>query len=934
MVKSTSRRIKSISKRAAGKAAPRKPAAPAKAPPKKPSAKAPAKSKWVFGFGNGKAEGRADMRNLLGGKGAGLAEMANLGLPVPAGFTITTAVCTHYYENGNAYPKNLQEQVRAALAQVGRITGKTFGDGDNPLLVSVRSGARASMPGMMDTVLNLGLNDATVEALAKNSGDKRFAYDSYRRFITMYSDVVLGLGHYHFEEILDDHKDRNGYTLDTDLTADDWVDLVGRYKERLEEEHGAPFPQDPHEQLWGAISAVFGSWMNQRAITYRRLHGIPESWGTAVNVQAMVFGNMGETSATGVAFTRNPSTGEKKLYGEFLINAQGEDVVAGIRTPQEITELARKEAGSDKPSMEKAMPAAFNELTRIYGVLERHYRDMQDLEFTVERGKLWMLQTRLGKRTAKAALRIAVELANEGLITRKEAVTRIDPGALDQLLHPTIDPNAERKIIATGLPASPGAASGEIVFSSDEAEALKAKDRKVILVRVETSPEDIHGMHAAEGILTTRGGLTSHAAVVARGMGKPCVSGAGALRVDYAAGTMSIAGRTFRAGNIITIDGSTGQVLAGRVPMTEPALSGEFGTLMGWADAVRTLGVRANADTPNDARVALKFGAEGIGLCRTEHMFFEEDRIRAVREMILTDDEKSRRAALAKLLPMQRADFVELFEIMQGLPVTIRLLDPPLHEFLPHSEEEIAEVAAAMGADPKKLADRARELHEFNPMLGFRGCRLAIAYPEIAEMQARAIFEAAVEAAKRTGKPVVPEVMVPLIATKAELDLVKASIDAMAEAVARETGTKVAYQVGTMIELPRASLRAAEIAETAEFFSFGTNDLTQTAFGISRDDAASFLGTYMARGILASDPFVSIDREGVGELVRIGVERGRKTKAKLKVGICGEHGGDPASVAFCHEIALDYVSCSPFRVPIARLAAAQAALGKGPAGET
>jgi pyruvate,orthophosphate dikinase len=951
MVKSTSRRTRSNRKPAvparkvaalrkapvSAKPVPPKPAPPKPVPAKpsrpKAAAKAPAKGKWVFGFGNGKAEGRADMRNLLGGKGAGLAEMANLGLPVPPGFTITTAVCTHYYENGNAYPKNLREQVTAALAEVGRITGRAFGDGNNPLLVSVRSGARASMPGMMDTVLNLGLNDATVEALAKKSGDKRFAYDSYRRFITMYSDVVLGLGHHHFEEILDDHKDRNGYQLDTDLSADDWVELVGRYKERLEEEHGAPFPQDPHDQLWGAISAVFGSWMNQRAITYRRLHNIPESWGTAVNVQAMVFGNMGETSATGVAFTRNPSTGEKKLYGEFLINAQGEDVVAGIRTPQEITETARKEAGSDKPSMEKAMPAAFKELTRIYGVLERHYRDMQDLEFTVEQDKLWMLQTRSGKRTAKAALKIAVELANEGLITRKEAVTRIDPAALDQLLHPTIDPNAERKVIATGLPASPGAASGEIVFSSDEAEALKAKDRKVILVRVETSPEDIHGMHAAEGILTTRGGMTSHAAVVARGMGKPCVSGAGALRVDYAAGTMSIAGHTFKQGDIITIDGSTGQVLAGRVPMTEPTLSGEFGTLMGWADDVRKLGVRANADTPNDARVALKFGAEGIGLCRTEHMFFEEDRIRAVREMILADDEKSRRAALAKLLPMQRADFVELFEIMQGLPVTIRLLDPPLHEFLPHSEEEIAEVAAAMGADPKKLADRARDLHEFNPMLGFRGCRLAIAYPEIAEMQARAIFEAAVEAAKRTGKPVVPEVMVPLIATKAELDLVKASIDAMAEAVARETGTKVAYQVGTMIELPRASLRAAEIAETAEFFSFGTNDLTQTAFGISRDDAASFLGTYMARGILASDPFVSIDREGVGELVRIGVERGRKTKAKLKVGICGEHGGDPASVAFCHEIALDYVSCSPFRVPIARLAAAQAALGKGPVGE-
>ncbi|MBV8319328.1 MAG: pyruvate, phosphate dikinase, partial [Hyphomicrobiales bacterium] len=890
-------------------------------------------TKWVYTFGDGRAEGAASMRELLGGKGANLAEMANLGLPVPPGFTITTEVCTAYYAGGKTYPKDLKGQVDAALAEVGRLAGRTFGDETNPLLVSVRSGARASMPGMMDTVLNLGLNDATVEALAKKSGDRRFAYDSYRRFITMYSDVVLGVGHHHFEEILDDHKDKNGYTLDTDLSADDWVELVARFQERIEEEQGAPFPQDPHQQLWGAIGAVFGSWMNQRAITYRRLHHIPESWGTAVNVQAMVFGNMGETSATGVAFTRNPSTGDKRLYGEFLINAQGEDVVAGIRTPQEITEAARQEAGSDKPSMERALPQVFKELERIYGVLERHYRDMQDLEFTVEQGKLWMLQTRSGKRTAKAALKIAVDLANEGLISRKEAVARIDPAALDQLLHPTIDPNAERKIIATGLPASPGAASGEIVFSADEAEALKAKDKSIILVRVETSPEDIHGMHAAEGILTTRGGMTSHAAVVARGMGKPCVSGAGALRVDYAAGTMSVAGHTFKAGDVITIDGSTGQVLAGRVPMTEPALSGEFATLMGWADAVRKLGVRANADTPNDARVALKFGAEGIGLCRTEHMFFDEGRIRAVREMILADDEKSRRAALAKLLPMQRADFVELFEIMQGLPVTIRLLDPPLHEFLPHSEEEIAEVAAAMGADPKKLADRARELNEFNPMLGFRGCRLALAYPEIAEMQARAIFEAAVEAAKRTGKPVVPEVMVPLIATKAELDLVKASIDAMAEAVARETGRSVKYQVGTMIELPRASLRAAEIAQSAEFFSFGTNDLTQTTYGISRDDAASFLGTYVSRGVLPSDPFVSIDREGVGELMRIGVERGRKARPKLKVGICGEHGGDPASVAFCHGIALDYVSCSPFRVPIARLAAAQAALGKAATGE-
>jgi len=800
-------------------------------------------------------------------------------------------------------------------------------------LVSVRSGARASMPGMMDTVLNLGLNDVTVVALADKSGDKRFALDSYRRFITMYSDVVLGIGHHHFEEILDELKDRNGYSLDTDLTPEDLEQIVARYKKRVEEETAKPFPQDPHAQLWGAIGAVFGSWMNQRAITYRRLHNIPESWGTAVNVQAMVFGNMGDTSATGVAFTRNPSTGEKKLYGEFLINAQGEDVVAGIRTPQEITEQARKEAGSDKPSMEAALPDAFAELKRIHGVLERHYRDMQDLEFTVEQGKLWMLQTRSGKRTAQAALRIAVELAQEKLITKKEAVARVDPAALEQLLHPTIDPSAERNIIASGLPASPGAACGEIVFSSEDAETLKSQGRKVILVRVETSPEDIHGMHAAEGILTTRGGMTSHAAVVARGMGKPCVSGAGTLRVDYRAQTMTAGGTTLKKGDIVTIDGSKGQVLAGQVAMLEPALAGEFATVMKWADTVRKLKVRANADTPADARAAIKFGAEGIGLCRTEHMFFDDERIRAVREMILAEDEKARRAALAKLLPMQRADFVELFKIMGGLPVTIRLLDPPLHEFLPHSEKEIAEVAAAMGADPKKLADRARELHEFNPMLGFRGCRLAIAFPEIAEMQARAIFEAAAEVSRSTGKPVSPEIMVPLIASKTELDLVKERIDAMAKAVEAETKRKIKYQVGTMIELPRAALLAGEIATTAEFFSFGTNDLTQTAFGISRDDAASFLGIYTAKGILPGDPFVSIDRDGVGELVRIATARGRKTRPQLKLGICGEHGGDPASVAFCHEVGLDYVSCSPFRVPIARLAAAQAALGKPQGGE-
>jgi pyruvate, orthophosphate dikinase len=888
------------------------------------------KSKWVYAFGGGKAAGRAGMRNLLGGKGAGLAEMAQLGLPVPPGFTITTEVCTYFYANGKTYPKDLRTQVEAALTEVGRITGKTFG-GDNPLLVSVRSGARASMPGMMDTVLNLGLNDVTAAALAKKSGDRRFAYDSYRRFITMYSDVVLGIAHHHFEDILDEHKERHGYSLDTDLEADDWEELVAQFKKRVEAERGKPFPQDPHDQLWGAIGAVFGSWMNQRANTYRRLHGIPESWGTAVNVQAMVFGNMGETSATGVAFTRNPSTGEKKLYGEFLINAQGEDVVAGIRTPQEITEHARKEAGSDKPSMEATLPKAFAELKRIHAVLEKHYRDMQDLEFTVEQGKLWMLQTRSGKRTAKAALRIAVELADEKLISREEAVARIDPATLDQLLHPTIAPDAERKIIATGLPASPGAASGEIVFSSEDAELLKGQGRKVILVRVETSPEDIHGMHAAEGILTTRGGMTSHAAVVARGMGKPCVTGAGALRVDYRAQTMTAGGTTLKKGELITVDGSTGQVLAGKVPMREPELAGEFGTLMKWADAARKLKVRANADTPADARAAIKFGAEGIGLCRTEHMFFEEDRIRAVREMILATDEGARRAALAKLLPMQRADFVELFKIMAGLPITIRLLDPPLHEFLPHTDSEIAEVAKAMGADVKKLADRARELHEFNPMLGFRGCRLAIAYPEIAEMQARAVFEAAVEARRVTGKPVALEIMVPLIASKAELDLVKEVIDATAQTVARESGHIVKYQVGTMIELPRAALKAGEIAAAAEFFSFGTNDLTQTAFGISRDDAASFLGIYTAKGIVPVDPFISIDRDGVGELVRIAAARGRKVRPQLKLGICGEHGGDPASVAFCHEVGLDYVSCSPFRVPIARLAAAQAALGKDPA---
>ncbi len=890
-------------------------------------------TKWVYVFGDGRAEGSAGEKNLLGGKGANLAEMCSLGLPVPPGFTITTDLCSHYYANGRTYPDALKTQVEAALDEVGRVAARRFGDAGQPLLVSVRSGARASMPGMMDTVLNLGLNDETVEAIAAEAGDARFAYDSYRRFIQMYCNVVLGLDHDLFEEILEEEKARLGYEVDTEFSAEDWQNVIALYKGRIESELGAPFPQDPHEQLWGAVGAVFSSWMNPRAVTYRRLHDIPESWGTAVNVQAMVFGNRGEDSATGVAFTRDPSTGEKALYGEFLVNAQGEDVVAGIRTPQNITEAARLAAGSDKPSLEKLMPEAFNAFTGIADTLERHYRDMQDLEFTIERGKLWMLQTRSGKRTASAALKVAVDMANEGLITRDEAVTRIDAASLDQLLHPTIDPSAPRDIIGMGLPASPGAATGEIVFSSEAAEEAKAEGRRTILVRVETSPEDIHGMHAAEGILTTRGGMTSHAAVVARGMGKPCVSGAGSLRVDHRKGVLLAMGQMLKAGDTITIDGATGQVLKGAVPMLQPELSGDFSTIMSWADEARRMKVRANAETPADARTARSFGAEGIGLCRTEHMFFDDGRILAMREMILADTESDRRAALAKLLPMQRSDFVEIFEVMAGLPVTIRLLDPPLHEFLPKTEEEIGEVAAAMGVSAEKLRQRTEALHEFNPMLGHRGCRLAISYPEIAEMQARAIFEAAAEAAEKAGKPVVPEVMVPLVSMSAELTFVKNRIDAVAKTVMEERGITLDYLVGTMIELPRAALRADEIAGSAEFFSFGTNDLTQTAFGISRDDAASFLETYRTRGIIEQDPFVSLDVDGVGELVRIASEKGRTARPEIKLGICGEHGGDPASIRFCETVGLDYVSCSPFRVPIARLAAAQAAIhaGKGAA---
>ena len=882
--------------------------------------------KWVYTFGDGKAEGRAGDREHLGGKGANLAEMASLGLPVPPGLTIVTDVCSYYYDNGRTLPEDMKKQVLAGLKGMEAATGRGFGDTENPLLLSVRSGARTSMPGMMDTVLNLGLNDQTVEALGHNAGDARFAWDSYRRFIQMYGDVVMGLGHEGFEEILEDEKARFGHELDTDLSAVEWQHVTGLYKDMIEEALGEPFPQDPHVQLWGAIGAVFSSWMNPRAITYRHLHAIPAEWGTAVTVQAMVFGNLGSSSATGVAFTRNPSTGEKALYGEFLVNAQGEDVVAGIRTPQSITEAARIDSGSDKPSLEKVMPEAFAEFQTICDKLEAHYRDMQDLEFTIERGKLWMLQARSGKRTTKAAMKIAVDMVAEGLITEEEAVMRIEPSSLDQLLHPTIDPRVTRDIIGSGLPASPGAATGEIVFTAEEAVEAEEEGRKVILVRVETSPEDIHGMHAAEGILTTRGGMTSHAAVVARGMGIPCVAGAGTMRVDLRNELLIGMGVTLKKGDVITIDGSTGQVLRGTVSMLQPELSGDFASLMEWADRARRMTVRTNADTPVDARAARSFGAEGIGLCRTEHMFFEGERIQVMREMILAEDEEGRRKALAKLLPMQRSDFTELFVIMHGLPVTIRLLDPPLHEFLPKTDEEIAEVAHAMRMDAQFLRQRVDALHEFNPMLGHRGCRLAISYPEIAEMQARAIFEAAVQAARETGAPVVPEIMVPLVGLKAELDYVKACIDRVAREVMTEEGLEIGYLVGTMIELPRAALRAHVIAEAAEFFSFGTNDLTQTTFGISRDDASSFITTYQRKGIIEHDPFISLDFDGVGELIRIAAERGRKTRPDMKLGICGEHGGDPASIHFCESAGLDYVSCSPFRVPIARLSAAQAAI--------
>jgi pyruvate, orthophosphate dikinase len=891
-------------------------------------------AKWVYRFGRGAAEGKGEMRNLLGGKGAGLAEMANLGLPVPPGFTITTEVCTYFYAHDHRYPADLKEQVAAALADVETAIGAKFGDPKKPLLVSVRSGARASMPGMMDTVLNLGLNDDTVDGLAKNSGDERFAYDSYRRFLQMYGQVVLGIEHHHFEELIENHKIEIGAVLDTELGADDWKTIAANFKEVVQSETGKPFPQDAHEQLWGAIAAVFGSWNNQRAVTYRRLHNIPAEWGTAVNVQAMVFGNMGEDCATGVAFTRNPSTGANEFYGEYLVNAQGEDVVAGIRTPQHLTIAGKERSHSELPAMEEVMPAVFAELLKVRGILEDKYRDMQDIEFTVERGKLWMLQTRTGKRTAQAALKIAVSFVEEGVIGRDEAIRRIEPNSLDQLLHPMLDPSAKTTVLAHGLPASPGAASGKIVFSADEAESLASRGESVILVRIETSPEDIHGMHAAKGILTTRGGMTSHAAVVARGMGRPCVSGAGDLRIDYAARTMAVRNHLVHAGDLITVNGSTGEVILGEVPTIEPQLSGDFATLMGWADALRTLRVRANAETPADARAARNFGAEGIGLSRTEHMFFEADRIGAMREMIMADQERGRRAALAKLLPMQRADFAEIFRIMSGLPVTIRLLDPPLHEFLPKTDAEFDELAQLSGKSVSEVRQRTHALYEANPMLGHRGCRLGITYPEIYEMQAVAIFEAAAAVIQETGERVEPEIMMPLIATRRELDILKEIVDRVARETMEKFTVAIPYSVGTMIELPRAALLAGEIAESAAFFSFGTNDLTQTVYGISRDDSASFSGAYQKLGIFEHDPFVTLDTGGVGEMIRIAAERGRKTRADIKLGICGEHGGDPASIQFCREIGLDYVSCSPYRVPIARLAAAQAELTGDAGGST
>ncbi|HHW10663.1 MAG TPA: pyruvate, phosphate dikinase [Firmicutes bacterium] len=871
--------------------------------------------KMVYFFGNGTADGEAGMKNLLGGKGANLAEMSSLGIPVPAGFTITTEVCTAYYENDEKWPDGLEEQIWENMRKVEEAMGAKFNDAENPLLLSVRSGARVSMPGMMDTVLNLGLNERTAQGLLKKTNNPRFVWDSYRRFIQMYGNVVLGIAHEKFEKLIDEVKERKGVQLDYDLTAEDWRELVSKFKELVKAEIGRPFPDDPVEQLRGAINAVFNSWNNPRAIRYRKIHDIPGDWGTAVNVQAMVFGNLGETSGTGVAFTRNPSTGENVFYGEYLMNAQGEDVVAGIRTPEPIARLAEQ------------MPNIYEELVAIYKKLEQHYREMQDIEFTIQEGKLYMLQTRTGKRTAQAAVRIAVEMVEEGLIDVNTAILRVEPEQLDQLLHPMIDPKEKVEAAAKGLPASPGAAVGRVVFTADDAEAWAAKGEKVILVRTETSPEDIGGMDVAQGILTARGGMTSHAAVVARGMGKCCVAGCSDAKVNEEEKFVMIGGKRVNEGDWITLNGTTGEVIIGQAKLVEPQLAGHFGKLMEWADKARVLGVRTNADTPNDAATARKFGAEGIGLCRTEHMFFGEGRIAAVREMILASDSAGREKALAKLLPIQRKDFYEIFKVMEGLPVTIRLLDPPLHEFVPHDEETMAELAKEMGVPLSTIKAKVESLKEFNPMLGHRGCRLGITYPEIYRMQAEAIFQAACQLAKE-GIKVIPEVMIPLVGIMKEFTTMKAVVDEVAAATMKEMGVNVEYKVGTMIEVPRAALIADEIAKEADFFSFGTNDLTQMTLGFSRDDAGSFINSYLDQGILEKDPFQTLDQTGVGQLVDMGVKKGRSSKATLKVGICGEHGGDPASVAFCHNVGLDYVSCSPYRVPIARLAAAQANLKK------
>ncbi|MBF0127053.1 MAG: pyruvate, phosphate dikinase [Magnetococcales bacterium] len=882
--------------------------------------------KRIYFFGDGVADGDATMRATLGGKGANLAEMSRIGVPVPAGFTICTEVCTCFFENNGSYPEDFAQQMESALEQVGKTMGNRFGDARNPLLLSVRSGARVSMPGMMDTVLNLGLNARSVQGLILQSGDPRFVYDCYRRFIHMFSNVVLNIPHKVFEDALKQEKKRLEKHNDVELTAEEWQGVAEQYKTIVQESIGKPFPEDPMEQLWAAIGAVFRSWHSERAITYRQLNNIPEAWGTAVNVQAMVFGNMGADSATGVAFTRDPSTGENRFFGEFLINAQGEDVVAGIRTPQEITLESKNRARSQELAMEEVMPTLYQELVIVYKKLEHHFRDMQDLEFTIQKGKLWLLQTRNGKRTVQAALRIALEMVQEGLITPNEAIMRVKPEDLNQLLHPTLDPKARRTVLAEGVPASPGGAVGQVVFTPEDAVKWVADGHKVLLLREETSPEDIHGMHAAQGIITARGGATSHAAVVARGMGRPCVSGCHDLEIDLKAEICSVKGTIIRKGDWITIDGDAGQVLLGRIPMREPQMTGAFEHFMKMADSIRRMKVRANADTPTDAQTAVDFGAEGIGLCRTEHMFFMDNRILAVREMILAQNLAGRRAALEKLLPMQRSDFEAIFKVMKGLPVTIRLLDPPLHEFLPHEIKEQLEVARVMGVDLKEIQSRVASLKEFNPMLGHRGCRLGISHPEIYEMQTQAIMEAACSLVKREGFTIIPEIMIPLVGLPQELQILKQSCLEVCRRVMEAFEVKIEVLIGTMIELPRAALVADQLARDAEFFSFGTNDLTQTTLGISRDDASTFIGDYLKKGLLQKDPFVSLDQTGVGQLVEMGVKRGRATRPGMKVGVCGEHGGDPDSIGFFQKAGLDYVSCSPFRVPVARLAAAQAVL--------